>query len=392
MFDSLIGQSWDNVEVILVNDGSTDGTDKIIDTYKEKFTRRGYDLKVITQENQGVATAVKNGLLEATGDFVVTPDCDDILMPGYLSEMAQTLTENPESDAVCGISTRFIDYPFSCSIGLMIPALLGRFSKSCCCIMSRRSFLNEHNIIGNIEPCRIDQEVQLVYPIYGLAKNMIFIEKFLYDYRYVLGILSEYNKADEKSKIYIDNQKEMLQKIVDKYSMPAELIYYYDIFDAQRRYSKELITKSERNEAIINVAHKLNIKKFTVNDKFLYQKITDFIINKQYESTQKPALNPGKTYFYGALGVLYARVRDNIKETDIDADFFMDKSAIGGMIFDGKPVLKPDFSIFGDDDNIIFFTNNFAYMNKFLPQIKEIAPNANIIHYNEITGYLTANF
>lgn len=72
-FESLINQTLKDIEVVVVNDGSVDNTQKIIDEYCEKYPF----FKSVTQENAGVSAARNNGLEKATGEYVVFLDADD---------------------------------------------------------------------------------------------------------------------------------------------------------------------------------------------------------------------------------------------------------------------------------------------------------------------------
>lgn len=72
-FDSLINQTLKDIEVVVVNDGSVDNTQKIIDAYCEKYPF----FKSVKQENAGVSAARNNGLEKATGEYVVFLDADD---------------------------------------------------------------------------------------------------------------------------------------------------------------------------------------------------------------------------------------------------------------------------------------------------------------------------
>lgn len=93
---SIINQEFENVEVILVDDGSTDNSPKICDRYAEEDKR----IKVIHKKNEGVVNARKTGSDLAKGSYVLFVDGDDWVMPNYLSELKRIATEfNP--DCIC---------------------------------------------------------------------------------------------------------------------------------------------------------------------------------------------------------------------------------------------------------------------------------------------------
>ncbi len=98
MLDSIIAQKWDNIELILVNDGSTDGTLQVIEQYLPKLEARRFEVIVINQDNAGVCAAAKNGLSKISGDYVCLIDCDDELDSDYVYTAVRFLEENPEYD------------------------------------------------------------------------------------------------------------------------------------------------------------------------------------------------------------------------------------------------------------------------------------------------------
>lgn len=93
--ESLVGQSYHNIEIVLVNDGSTDNSKDIIDYWEEKDSR----IVCINQENQGVTLARKNGVNESTGEWVTFVDADDELTSNAIELM---LNASEESDLVIG--------------------------------------------------------------------------------------------------------------------------------------------------------------------------------------------------------------------------------------------------------------------------------------------------
>ena len=71
--DSVICQTLKDIEIICINDGSTDDSECIIDDFRNRDRR----IQLISQTNQGVATARNNGILAAKGEFVIFLDPDD---------------------------------------------------------------------------------------------------------------------------------------------------------------------------------------------------------------------------------------------------------------------------------------------------------------------------
>ena len=79
---SVLCQSFNGYEIILVDDGSTDGSGKLCDQYAEKDNR----IKVIHQENQGLSAARNAGIQIATGEFFLLLDSDDFYEQNNLLE------------------------------------------------------------------------------------------------------------------------------------------------------------------------------------------------------------------------------------------------------------------------------------------------------------------
>ena len=72
---SIVDQSFADIEIILVNDGSTDGSQQICDEYAQKDAR----IRVFFQENRGRSVARMNGFIHSTGEWITFVDSDDTL-------------------------------------------------------------------------------------------------------------------------------------------------------------------------------------------------------------------------------------------------------------------------------------------------------------------------
>lgn len=94
-FESLINQTYKDLEIIAVDDGSTDNSSKICEAYAKKDSR----VRIITQKNQGLSAARNTGLEHMQGDYLIFIDSDDYLMPSSLEYML-SLSETHKSDMV----------------------------------------------------------------------------------------------------------------------------------------------------------------------------------------------------------------------------------------------------------------------------------------------------
>ena len=96
--DSLIQQSFKGWELWIVDDGSTDNTQAVV----EPYLNLGLAISYIKQENQGVAKARNKALAFVSGEYVTFLDSDDWYEPNHLQSRNNLLTENPKVDLLHG--------------------------------------------------------------------------------------------------------------------------------------------------------------------------------------------------------------------------------------------------------------------------------------------------
>ena len=155
--NSVRNQTLKDIEIICVNDGSTDGSLAVL----EKYAKEDKRIKIINQKNQGVSVARNNGIANAQGEYIMFLDSDDYLVP-YACEKEYKLAVKNKADVV-GFEFRIfkdgktfdlfsIDYDSS-KINIYTrkenenPFLALRFN--CNNVNSkiwRRSFINENNL------------------------------------------------------------------------------------------------------------------------------------------------------------------------------------------------------------------------------------------------------
>ena len=103
--DSLLAQTYQNLEIIVVNDGSTDDTKAVLDAYTAKHHR----IKAIHKENGGVTSARLRGASEATGDWIGFMDGDDVIEPQMYEHLLSLAHAHGADIAHCGHQIHFPD-------------------------------------------------------------------------------------------------------------------------------------------------------------------------------------------------------------------------------------------------------------------------------------------
>ncbi|HCH52927.1 MAG TPA: hypothetical protein DE109_05340 [Aeromonas sp.] len=103
-FIGLMEQSLDDVEFIIIDDGSTDSSLEIIQGILSQYPNRKNQVVIISRENKGVAASRAEGVCNATGDYVIHHDSDDWADPDWLSLMYSTALTESADIVVCDYS------------------------------------------------------------------------------------------------------------------------------------------------------------------------------------------------------------------------------------------------------------------------------------------------
>ena len=183
--DSVISQTYRNLEIILIDDGSTDTSGKICDAYAKKYSY----IRVIHEFNQGASYARNKGLKISNGEYLLFVDSDDTIHSS-LCELGLNYLREYQVDWIMWNVTRQYKKPFSEGLysgnkylQLLCFSFIDRgFGPSCGCHLFRKQIFQMGNIrfssmLKNYE----DLAVVLQYAL--LAKSIFFINRSLYFYR-----------------------------------------------------------------------------------------------------------------------------------------------------------------------------------------------------------------
>lgn len=206
-FDSILRQHLDNYEIIVVDDGSTDNSPAIIETYRSAFKL----FTMITAINQGVSCARNRGLALASGKYLAFPDIDDHLYPGIYKTLLGMAEESQLDVATCNGRYIYADsdkpkviFPHNrLSSTSVLPghvwlkqALNSRkFLHVTWLNIYRHEFIKQHAF--SFEPGLRHQDIPWTTEILLAAERVQYTSEVFYDYLIHSESVSHRNEGDE---------------------------------------------------------------------------------------------------------------------------------------------------------------------------------------------------
>lgn len=186
---SILSQTYKNLEVILVDDGSPDQCPAICDACAEKDAR----VKVIHQENKGLSGARNAGIDAASGEYLAFVDSDDYVSPHFIEELYQLLQDTGCAIGQCRFSyvkgdglVEEGDSAFCIYRGeSLMEQLYGPEEKATCFVVAwnklyRAELFKETGI--RYPEGRIHEDEATTYRLFHEAKKLVFLDRALYGY------------------------------------------------------------------------------------------------------------------------------------------------------------------------------------------------------------------
>ena len=195
---SLVDQDFEDYEVIVVNDGSPDNSQKIVDEYTKKYPKI---IKSYIKKNGGVSSARNYGITKAKGEYITFVDSDDYVAKEYLDELYNTAVNEKSDIVVCNmyaqtgekteVMTGLLKYSNDDIKNAMIsiPAVWNKLFK--------RSLFIENNV--SFPEKLLAEDLAVVTRILCNVNKISYIEKPLYYYLIRTNSLSHQTKFNPKS-------------------------------------------------------------------------------------------------------------------------------------------------------------------------------------------------
>lgn len=224
--NSLVNQTLKDIEIIIVNDGSTDNSKSIIDKYFSKYNNL---IKIVEEKNQGLSGARNNGLKVATSNYVMFVDSDDYVESNMVAEMYNEILNQKADVVICGINVvdqneKLISQTFPNKYekyDFITQMIFGNLSA--CNKIIKRNILNDNSLLFRNNVWY--EDIDFSFKLFLKAKKMCILPKNLYNYLYRQGSIM--------------NSKNV-QKNLDLISAFDEIIKYSKQCGYYDKYYKEI--------------------------------------------------------------------------------------------------------------------------------------------------------
>lgn len=247
---SILNQTYNNIEVIAVDDGSTDDTAKILKRYISIFDENKMTLKYIYEDNAGLGAAINNGLKYVEGDYLCWSDPDDFYFPTSMEKRLREFHKHSECAVVSSDAYVYhsndLKHPFKREAARFIcrqesnqfELLLKEESHFCAgCHMIRMADFEKVNPKREIYPAKRGQNWQLLLPVYYKFKRY-YLDEPLYAYVVYPNSMSSGDMTEEKEMNRWGEHEEIIRQTLCRIPLTENEIEKYDN-EITIRYAKK---------------------------------------------------------------------------------------------------------------------------------------------------------
>lgn len=294
---SIINQTYSNIEIILVDDGSPDNCAKICDEYALKDKR----IKVIHQKNMGLSEARNRGIEISKGEYIGFVDSDDYIEPTMFQDLYNAIIDNDADISICNFyvisnkrkvaKNNFKRRNFN-KIEALKGVLLDKDIQSYAWnkLYKRELFENIKYPIG-----KKYEDIGTTFYLFEKSNKIAYIEKPEYNYlnredsivfNYNEQTIMDYTDIIIERYKYVDNKYEQLKKY-NFYYLAKTLITAFNDAESLNKINNSLMKKIEELYSIV----KKDIQKYGLVDNDLFSNEQKIEINKLLKNEEIKKLN-----------------------------------------------------------------------------------------------------
>ena len=267
---SILNQTYKHIEVIAVDDGSTDDTANILNQYCSVFAANKMTLKYLYEDNAGLGAAINTGLKYVTGDYLCWSDPDDFYFPASMEKRLQAFHEHPECAVVSSDAYVYhandLEHPLKREAARFtyrqepnqFELLLKEESHFCAgCHMVRMAEFEEVNPEREIYPARRGQNWQLLLPVYYRYPRY-FLDEPLYGYVLYPQSMSTGDVTEEKVMMRWGEHEEIIRQTLRRIPLTKDETEKYEREIAVRYAKKRFFTAIDyRDRAMLQKQYEI---------------------------------------------------------------------------------------------------------------------------------------
>lgn len=262
---SISEQTYHNLEIIVINDGSTDGCADKCDLWTLKDNR----VKVIHQENKGVSAARNTGIAAANGAFITFVDADDWLDAETIEKLVDRIKQHHADMVVYGFINHAVNKhhnKFGCETisdcdyeDAVIPIIQG-VTGVCNKLYRRETIYSDGSFIHLLEDISYGEDEIWLFEVLSRCKKITFLPEPLYHWRARNDSMTKSRRVTEKTLTLIEAKKKVLailplRKDIQEY---ARAFTYYALFTLKVTAYCE--GNTEALEKLNNAINEMNIE------------------------------------------------------------------------------------------------------------------------------------
>lgn len=280
--DSIISQDYDNLQIVVYNDGSTDGSYDLCKRYAEQYD----SIELYSNRNKGVATARNELLNKIKGEFFIFVDADDWIESNMISYLCKNIIKNDCDICTCEMYTpnpsRVISEIWDKGTAIREFLCHKRFSGSLCIKLCRTSLIHNHQFCKEIY---YGEDALFVWHLLQHTSKVRYTNKSLYHYRCNPESISRTKWTPERKGSGMLVWQKICDDVKDHYPQYLELAYSRSALEAMWGLYFASISKYPLDEQIsmrqeFVKKHLTEIKKYPLDGLDKY--ITATIISKWY--------------------------------------------------------------------------------------------------------------
>lgn len=200
--DSLLNQTYSNIEIVVINDCSTDGSLKILKKYAKKYDNM---ILIENKENKGLSYSRNVGLEKATGEYIGYIDSDDYVDPTYYEQMMKAIKKEKSEIAIADMKIVYEDgsFPDYVSKGCngevnTLNIIKNGLAASACNKLFKREIIEKYKFSEG----KLNEDLAVILPSIVAAKKISYVENNNYYYVQHTGSIQNSRFSDRRFDIF----------------------------------------------------------------------------------------------------------------------------------------------------------------------------------------------